>query len=125
MRRIIMGFIAACALGLALGYAVPTLMAQTKPVYVCTWIEPKGSIDTYIKEFVPKAQALIKSNGGAILAASQNITSLDGAPAPARLTIQKWPSMDALKTYRNSAAFKALNREQYATFKAFALEGEQ
>ena len=33
--------------------------------------------------------------------------------------------MDALKTYRNSAAFKALNREQYATFKAFALEGKQ
>ena len=125
MRRIIMGFIAACALGLALGYAVPTLMAQTKPVYVCTWIEPKGNIDTYLKEFAPKAQSLIKSNGGAILAASQNITSLDGAPAPARLTIQKWPNMEALKTYRNSAAFKALNREQYATFKAFALEGEQ
>jgi uncharacterized protein (DUF1330 family) len=124
MRRTIMGFIAACALGLALGYAVPTLMAQTKPVYVCTSIEPKN-IDTYLKEFVPKAQALIKSNGGAILAASQNITSLDGAPAPPRLTIQKWPSMDALKTYRNSAAFKALNREQYATFKAFALEGDQ
>jgi uncharacterized protein (DUF1330 family) len=124
MRRTIMGFIAACALGLALGYAVPTLMAQTKPVYVCTSIEPKN-IDTYLKEFVPKAQALIKSNGGAILAASQNITSLDGAPAPPRLTIQKWPSMDALKTYRSSAAFKALNREQYATFKAFALEGDQ
>ena len=35
---------------------------------------------------------------------------------PPRLTIQKWPSMEALKTYRNSAAFKALNREQYATF---------
>jgi len=124
MRRTITAFIVACALGLALGYAVPSLMAQTKPVYVCTWIEPK-SIDTYLKEFVPKAQALIKSNGGAILAAGQNITSLDGAPAPSRLTVQKWPSMDALKTYRNSAAFKALNREQYATFKAFALEGEQ
>jgi len=100
-------------------------MAQTKPVYVCTWIEPKGSIDTYIKEFVPKAQALIKSSGGTTLAASQSITSLDGAPAPPRLTVQKWPSMDTLKSYRNSAAFKALNREQYATFKAFALEGEQ
>ena len=85
MRRTTISFIAACALGLALGYAVPTLMAQTKPVYVCTWIEPKGSIDTYVKEFVPKAQALIKSNGGAILAAGQNITSLDGAPAPPRL----------------------------------------
>jgi uncharacterized protein (DUF1330 family) len=125
MRRTIVGFIAACTLGLALGYAVPTLMAQAKPVYVCTWIEPKGSIDTYLKDFAPKAQALIKSNGGATLAASQKITSLDGAPAPPRMTVQKWPSMDALTSYRNSAAFKALNRDQYATFKAFAVEGDQ
>jgi len=68
---------------------------------------------------------LIKSNGGVTLAASQKITSLDGAAAPPRMTVQKWPSMDALKAYRNSAAFKALNRDQYATFKGFALEGDQ
>ena len=117
--------IAALTVGLAIGLAIPALQAQgKKPVYVCTSIEPKN-LDTYLKEFVPKAQGLIKSNGGTILAGGQNVVSLDGAKAPRRMTVQKWESMDALKAYRNSQAFKDLKRDQYATFRAFAIEGDE
>ena len=116
--------IAALTIGLGIGLAVPALQAQgKKPVYVCTSIEPKN-LDTYLKEFVPKAQGLIKSNGGTILAAGQDVVSLDGAKAPKRMTVQKWESMDALKAYRNSQAFKDLQRGKYAKFAAFAIEGE-
>jgi uncharacterized protein (DUF1330 family) len=117
--------IAALTVGLGIGLAVPALQAQgKKPVYVCTSIEPKN-LDTYLKDFVPKAQGLIKSSGGTILAAGQNVVSLDGAKAPGRMTVQKWESMAALKAYRNSQAFKDLNRPQYGTFRAFAIEGDE
>ena len=116
--------IAALTIGLGIGLAVPALQAQgKKPVYVCTSIEPKN-LDTYLKDYVPKAQGLIKSSGGTILAAGQNVVSLDGAKAPRRLTIQKWDSMDALKAYRNSQAFKDLKRDQFAAFTGFAIEGD-
>ena len=72
-----------------------------------------------------KAQDLIKSSGGTTLASGQNVVSLDGAKAPRRLTVQKWESMDALKPYRNSQAFKDLKRDQYAKFAGFAIEGDQ
>ena len=75
---------------------------------------------------MPKAQGLIKSSGDVILAAGQDVVvSLDGSKAPRRMTVQKWESMDQLKAYRNSQAFKDLKRNQYATFRAFAIEGNE
>ena len=40
------------------------------------------------------------------------------------VVVEKWESMDALKAYRSSQAFKDLKRDQYAKFAAFAIEGE-
>jgi len=121
MRRTLVIAAVSALTGLALG-AAGTYAAAGKPVYVCTWIEPKN-LDTYVKDYAPKAQALIRKMGGK-LSAGQNVVALDAAPAPPRLAIQVWPSMEKLRAYRDSAEFKALNRDQYATFKGYALEGD-
>ena len=111
------------AAGIVIGLGAAQIQAAaTKPTYVCTWIEPKN-LDTYVKDYAPKAQALIRKMGGK-LSAGQNVVALDAAPAPPRLAIQVWPSMEKLRAYRDSAEFKALNRDQYATFKGYALEGD-
>ena len=113
------------AAGIVIGLGAAQIQAAaTKPTYVCTWIEPKN-MDTYVKEYAPKAQALIRKMGGKVNAGvGAEVVSLDSAPAPPRLAIQVWPSMAKLKAYRDSAEFKALNRDQFGTFKGFALEGE-
>jgi hypothetical protein len=65
--------------GFGLGaVAVQGLHAQAKPpVYLITEIDVTN-IDAYTKEYAPKAQAIIKANGGRLLAAGQKVTALEG-----------------------------------------------
>ncbi len=80
--------------------------AKAKPaVYAVTEIEVKN-MDAYMKEYAPKAQALIKKSGGRLVAASSSPKSIEGkAPAP-RVAIQLWKDMDQYMAYRNSAELK-------------------
>jgi uncharacterized protein (DUF1330 family) len=95
--------------GFALGAAVVQgLHAQAKakpPVYVVAEIDVTD-LDGYVKEFAPKAQALIKRSGATLLAAGQNVTSFEGQPPAKRVAIQRWESLEQYKAYRNSAEFK-------------------
>src|SRR5262245_48635475 len=77
------------------------------------------------KRVPPKAQALIKESGGRVLAAGQNVTSLEGEPPKKRVVIQVWDSMDQIKAWRGSAKFKELQplREKYGKARAFTVEG--
>ena len=117
------------ALALVAGFglgavSIHTLHAQAKPpVFVIAEVDVSNP-DAYAKEYVPKAQALIKKMGGKFLAASNNVVSFEGAPAK-RIAIQQWESMEKVKAWQNSAELKE-NRKigsKYAKFRILAVEG--
>jgi uncharacterized protein (DUF1330 family) len=100
--------------------------AQAKPpVYVVTEIDVKN-LDAYLKEYAPKAQALIKKSGGKFLAVGQNVKSVEGAPPKKRVALQVWESMEAYEAYRSSAEFKEVRKigNKYAKFRTFMIEGQ-
>ena len=115
------------ALGAA---AVEGLHAQAKPpVYQVTEIDVSAAnVDAYLKEYAPKAQALIKANGGRPLAGTQNVTTLEGAAPTRRVAITQWDSLEKLQAYRATAEFKNLRAttgDKLAKFRSFAVEGMQ
>ena len=81
--------------GVGLGAAaVQGLHAQAKPpVYFVSEIDVTN-VDAYTKEYVPLARASIAKSGGKLLAASQNVTSLEGAPQKSRVTINVFNSLE-------------------------------
>ncbi len=116
----------AIAIGFVLGaVAIKDVHAQTKaPLYVVTEIDVKD-LDSYLKEYAPKAQALIKKSGGRFLAVGQNVTAIEGAPPKKRVALQVWDSMETYNAYRNSAEFKEVRKigNKYAKFRTFSVEG--
>jgi uncharacterized protein (DUF1330 family) len=111
--------------GIAVGAAATqTLHAQAKlPVYVVTEIAVRN-IPGYVNEYAPRAQASIKKAGGKILAASLNVTQLEG-PAPTRVVIQVWDSPEQIAAYAHGPEYDELRKlgERYAKFRSFAVEG--
>ncbi len=116
----------AIVIGFVLGTVVlKDLHAQTKPpIYIVTEIDVKD-LDPYLKEYAPKAQALIKKSGGRFLAVGQNVTAIEGAPPKKRVSVQVWDSMEAFLAYRKSAEFKEVRKigSKYAKFRTFTVEG--
>jgi uncharacterized protein (DUF1330 family) len=112
--------------GAAIGsIAVQGLHAQAKPpVYQVTEIEILDQ-QAYVKDYVPKAQAAIKAAGGKFLAAGGKTTAIEGEPPKSRVVIQQWDSVEQIKAYRDSAAFKDLLplRNKLAKFRTYAVEG--
>jgi uncharacterized protein (DUF1330 family) len=112
--------------GAALGAAaIQGLHAQAKPpIYSVAEINVTN-LDAYLKEYAPLAQAGIKAGGGRLLAAGQNVTSVEGQPPTSRVAIQAWDSMEKLQAWRNSAAFKEARQigDKYAKFRTFTVEG--
>ena len=88
-------------------------------------LRTRRRLDAYTKEYAPKAQALIKASGGRLLAAGQNVTSIEGAPPKPRVAVQVWDSMEKIRAWRNSAEFKEIRKigEKYAKFRSFTVEG--
>lgn len=111
--------------GFGLGaIAVQGLQAQATPhVYQVVEIEP-SDMETYLKDYVPKAQAAIKAAGGKFLAAGGKTTTIEGEPPKPRIVIQQWDSVEKIKAYRDSAAFKELLplRNKLAKFRSFTVE---
>jgi uncharacterized protein (DUF1330 family) len=124
-RQITLGLamIASAALGAA---AVQTLHAQAKPpIYQITEIDV-ANLDAYTKEYAPKAQAIIRANGGRLLAAGENVTRVEGDPPKRRVALTVWDSMEKFQAYRNSAEFKEIRAtvgDKYAKFRSFTVEG--
>jgi uncharacterized protein (DUF1330 family) len=118
-----MAMLSGAALGAA---AVQGLHAQAKPpVYQITEIDV-SNLDAYMKEYAPKAQALIKANGGRALAAGQSVTALEGEPPKRRVAVTAWDTIERLQAYRSTAEFKELRAtvgDKYAKFRSFAVEG--
>ena len=119
--KVVLAMLASAGLG---GFVVQGLHAQAKPpVYQITEIEATNP-DAYAKDYVPRAQAVIKSAGGRLLAGGK-ATSVEGDPPKPRVVITVWDSMEKFQAYRDSAAFKELIpiREKLAKFRSFTIEG--
>jgi uncharacterized protein (DUF1330 family) len=111
--------------GIGIGAAaVQGLHAQAKPpVYLVTEIDVSNA-DAYVKEYAPLAQASIKKAGGKLLAASLNVAKVEG-PAPKRVAIQAWDSVEQIEAWRNGADYKDARKigDKYATFRSYAVPG--
>ena len=120
--KVLLALAAAFALG---GAVVEGLHAQakSKQVYIVAHIEVKDS-DAYLKDYAPKARALITKSGGKTLAASSNPTQIEGKVVGSRAVVQLWPSMEQYKAYRSSPEFKEVRKlgDKYAKFNSVAIE---
>ena len=115
------------ALGVGIGTGaglVEGLHAQAKPPGYYIAEVTVTNQDAYAKEYLPKAQALIKATGGRYLAVGSPIP-VEGSAPPPRVAIVAWDNMDALWAWRNSDTYNQNRKigDQYATFRAFAIEG--
>jgi len=126
MKRYITLGLAAIAGAMLGAAAVQTLHAQAKPpIYQITEIDV-SNLDAYMKEYAPRAQAIIRANGGRNLAAGENVTRVEGDVPKRRVALTVWDSMDKFQAYRNSAEFKELRAtvgDKYAKFRTFTVEG--
>ena len=117
--------------GIALGaFGSEALHGEaTPPAYLIGQIDvsdPNG----YAKEYLPKAREIIKAHGGKLVAAAgaaatgSQVVAVDGNP-PKRVVIYMYPSMDALRAWRNDPAYVQVRAvgEKYATYHTFAVEG--
>ena len=120
--KVVLALVAGAAIGAA---AVQGLHAQAKPPIFTVAEITVTNLDSYIKEYAPLAQAGIKNSGGKILAAGQNVTSVEGAAPANRVAIQQWDSLEKLQAWRNSADFKKAREigNKYAKFRTFTVEG--
>ena len=111
--------------GIGIGaVATQALQAQPKPpVYVVTEIAVRN-IPGYVNDYAPRAQTSIKKAGGKILAASLNVTQLEG-PAPKRVVIQVWDSPEQIAAWAHGPDYDEIRKigERYAIFRSFAVEG--
>ena len=112
--------------GFGLGaFGIDALHAQGKgkPVYVVAEIDV-SNVDGYMKEYQPKAQALIEKNGGRLIAASLKAQALEGQ-APKRVALQQWESMEKVNAWYNSKEYKENRKigDKHAKFRLYAVEG--
>jgi uncharacterized protein (DUF1330 family) len=112
--------------GFGLGVvAVQTLHAQAKPpVYIVSEIDV-ADVDAYVKEFVPAARAAFAKTGGKALAASTNVTMLEGAPQKLRVTVTAYDSLEKAQASRASSDYLEARKigDKYAKFRAYVVEG--
>jgi uncharacterized protein (DUF1330 family) len=104
--------------------AANVLHAQVKPSgFVLAEIDVKDQ-DGYTKDFLPKAQALIKETGDKYLAGGFNKTiALTGAAPPNRVVLLQFPDIDAVKAfYLKEGQLEADVGHKYA-FRAIGIEG--
>ena len=105
--------------------AVQTLHAQARPpVYVVSEIDVPN-VDAYTKEYVPVVRPVIAKSGGKLLAASQKVTSLEGAPQNSRVTINVFDTLEKAQASRSSPEYMEARKigDKYAKFRAYVVEG--
>ncbi len=120
----------AAALALLAGAAIGAIAvrglhaAANPPAYVVTEVDVTN-LDAYLKDYVPLAQASIKASGGRLIAAGQNIVTLEGPSPGTRVAINQFDSLKAAQAWRTSAPYKEARKigDKYAKFRAFAIEG--
>jgi uncharacterized protein (DUF1330 family) len=106
------------------GTAVQRLHAQASPpVYLVGEIEisdPEG----YRRDYLPRAQALIRQHGGRAIAGGSP-TTMVGEPPKSRVAIYAWDGMEQLMGWFNSPEYQEVRKigERYAKYRNFAVPG--
>ena len=117
-----LALLAGCAIG---GVVVQGLHAAAKPPdYVVTEIDITD-LDAYQKQYAPLTQASIRSSGGRLMAATQNIVVLEGSSPGVRVAVNQFDSLEAIQAWRDTAQYKDARKigDKYAKFREFAIEG--
>ena len=111
--------------GFAIGaVTIEGLHAQAKPpVFTVAEIDVTN-VDAYVKEYAPKAQALIRAKGGKVLVGTNNVVVLEGQPAR-RLAVHQWESMEKVRGWHGSPEYRELRKvgDKYAKFRILIAEG--
>ena len=111
--------------GFAIGaVTIEGLHAQARPpVFTVAEIDVTN-VDAYVKDYAPKAQALIRAKGGKVLVGTNNVHVLEGQPAK-RLAVHQWESMEKVKGWHGSAEYKELRKvgDKHAKFRIMVAEG--
>jgi uncharacterized protein (DUF1330 family) len=112
------------SLAVAQEKAKPAAKQAKSPIYTVFEVNVTD-VDAYKKEFVPLMAGNVEKAGGKILAGTQEVITLEGAPQKLRVAIQRWDSMEQLQAYRDSAEFKQARKlgEKYVTFRSVVLQG--
>jgi uncharacterized protein (DUF1330 family) len=119
----------AIALGVVAGFALGatsthTLYAQAKaPAFLVVEIDPINP-EHFAKEYSPKAQAMTRKYGGKVLAASNNVTTLAGAPAK-RMAVIQHESVEQIMAWNNAPEQQELRKlgETYVKFRFVIVPG--
>ena len=108
--KIALAVVAGAALGAA---GIQTLHAQAKPkAYAITETEPLDAAAA--NAYTPLVQAAQKAAGGArnFRTSGGRIVSIEGAPAPKRVAITEWDSMEQAQAFYSSKAYKDLDSQR-------------
>jgi uncharacterized protein (DUF1330 family) len=119
--KVAIALVAGAAIG---GAVIQGIHAQAKPpVYTVTEIDI-SNVESYVKEYVPIVQPIIKKGGGKLLAASLKVTAIEGT-APKRVAINVWDSLEKAQALYTSAEYKEAQKigDKYAKFRRYAVEG--
>jgi uncharacterized protein (DUF1330 family) len=111
--------------GFGLGaVSIHTLHAQAKPPAFTVVEIDVSNVDGYNKEYVPKAQQLLRDKGAKILVGTNNVITLEGAPAK-RLAVHQWESVEKAKAWQASKEYKENRKigDKYAKFRIMVVEG--
>jgi uncharacterized protein (DUF1330 family) len=112
--------------GLGLGaLALQGLQAETKgPIYHVAEIDVTD-IDGYMNDYVPKVTPSVEAHGGRFVAASNEVTALEGMPPARRVAIILWDSLEQLQAWQATDEYKEHRKigEKYATYRAYTVEG--
>jgi uncharacterized protein (DUF1330 family) len=113
--------------GIAIGaVSVDSLQAQNKePGYVVIDISQITNRDSFMRQLLPKAAPAIADYGGKVLARTEAITKLDGAP-PLRFVLIAFDSVDKAQSWYASPAWKEVDemRKELTKSRVFIAEGE-
>ena len=109
---------------IAVGTAVHTLHAQTKPPAYLVAINEIFNPEGYLKDYLPTAQKILKDHGGVIVASAPG-TPIDGSFPKGRVVILKFASMDALLAWRHSGEYEKIRKvgEAFGNYNLIAVEG--
>ena len=119
--KLALALVAAFALG---GAVVEGIHAQGKaktPVYVVNEIDVTN-LDAYLKEYSSKARPLIEKHRGRLVAATQNVTVIEGTPPSKRVAIQLWDSIDDFNAYVKDNAENRKIGDKYARWRTYVVE---
>ena len=104
--------------------ATTILHAQsTAPAYIVADVHVTDP--ETMKQYSPKAAALIESFGGRFVARGSKVEVLEGEPPVGRVVLVQFPSMERAQQYWNSPGYREIApiRQRAAKTRVFLVEG--